>query len=82
MAKVLAVEMVRIAVPFGVLMALEDRVAVTPAGNVPKCNATGELKLFCPTMLTVVLKEAPAVSVMALTSVFKVNPGTLTTLSA
>ncbi len=67
---------VRVAVPLAPLMVVEEKAAVTPAGRVPIVRATGELKLFVATMLTVVLNVAPAVIASVVTSVLSVKPGT------
>ena len=67
--------MVKRAVPFTVLIVVDESVAVMPAGNAPSASVIGELKLFWATTLTVVLKEAPAVRAKELTSVLRVKTG-------
>ena len=68
------------AVPVAPLIVDDERLAVMPAGNAPRVKVTGELKPFTATMLTVVLKTAPALSGSDVTSVFKVKPGKPTTI--
>ena len=72
--------MVKSAVPVVPLIVVADRLAVTPAGMVPKLRFTLEVKPFCATALTVVLNAAPAVKDSELTSVLRVKPGTPTTV--
>ena len=73
--------MVSSAVPLALVIVLDDKVPVTPAGKVPTLKFTLELKPFCAITLTVVLKAAPAVRESELTSVLSVKPGIPTTVS-
>lgn len=70
-----------VAVPVTPLIVFDEKETVKPAGNVPGASVTGELKLFCPTMLAVVLNIAPAVMASEVTSVLRVKPGTPKTVS-
>ena len=67
--------MVSVTVLLMPLIVVEERAAVTPAGNVPRVRVTGALKPFCATTRTLLLNTAPGVSESEETSVFSVNPG-------
>lgn len=80
-ARVAVVCMFIVAVPEVPLMVFDEKETLTPMGNVPGTSVTGELKLFCPTMVTVVLNVAPAVMASEVTSVLSVKPGAAKTVS-
>ena len=81
-ATVAEVCMFIVAVPVVPLIVFDgEKETLKPGGNIPGASITSELKLFCPTMLAVVLNVAPAVMPSEVTSVLSVKPGTAKTVN-